>query len=202
MSSARHSAASRVVRLARQAGVLRTRDLEADGVNRVALGRLVAAGVLERVGRGLYTAPTSKITAHHTLVEASVRIPACIVCLLSALRFHQLTTQSPHEVWIALGVKARKPRTDWPPLRVVRFSGAALAYGVEAHTIEGVEVRVTSPAKTVADCFKYRNKIGIDVAVEALTEYRRKRGSVDELMQAAAVDRVTVVIRPYLEAIA
>jgi predicted transcriptional regulator of viral defense system len=202
MSSARHSAASRVVRLARQAGVLRTRDLEAHGVNRVALGRLVAAGVLERVGRGLYTAPTSKITAHHTLVEVSVRIPACIVCLLSALRFHQLTTQSPHEVWIALGVKARKPRTDWPPLRVVRFSGAALAYGVEAHTIEGVEVRVTSPAKTVADCFKYRNKIGIDVAVEALTEYRRKRGSVDELMQAAAVDRVTVVIRPYLEAIA
>jgi predicted transcriptional regulator of viral defense system len=202
MSSARHSAASRVVRLARQAGVLRTRDLEAHGVNRVALGRLVAAGVLERVGRGLYTAPTSKITAHHTLVEASVRVPACIVCLLSALRFHQLTTQSPHEVWIALGVKARKPRTDWPPLRVVRFSGAALAYGVEAHTIEGVEVRVTSPAKTVADCFKYRNKIGIDVAVEALTEYRRKRGSVDELMQAAAVDRVTVVIRPYLEAIA
>jgi predicted transcriptional regulator of viral defense system len=202
MSSARHPAASRVVRLARQAGVLRTRDLEAHGVNRVALGRLVAAGVLERVGRGLYTAPTSKITAHHTLVEASVRIPACIVCLLSALRFHQLTTQSPHEVWIALGVKARKPRTDWPPLRVVRFSGAALAYGVEAHTIEGVEVRVTSPAKTVADCFKYRNKIGIDVAVEALTEYRRKRGSVDELMQAAAVDRVTVVIRPYLEAIA
>jgi predicted transcriptional regulator of viral defense system len=202
MSSARHSAASRVVRLARQAGVLRTRDLEAHGVNRVALGRLVAAGVLERVGRGLYTAPTSKITAHHTLVEASVRIPACIVCLLSALRFHQLTTQSPHEAWIALGVKARKPRTDWPPLRVVRFSGAALAYGVEAHPIEGVEVRVTSPAKTVADCFKYRNKIGIDVAVEALTEYRRKRGSVDELMQAAAVDRVTVVIRPYLEAIA
>lgn len=202
MSSSRHPAASRVVRLARQAGVLRTRDLEAHGVNRVVLGRLVAEGVLERVGRGLYTAPTSKITAHHTLVEASVRIPACIVCLLSALRFHQLTTQSPHEVWIALGVKARKPRTDWPPLRVVRFSGAALAYGVEAHTIEGVEVRVTSPAKTVADCFKYRNKIGIDVAVEALTEYRRKRGSVDELMQAAAVDRVTVVIRPYLEAIA
>jgi predicted transcriptional regulator of viral defense system len=202
MSSGRHPATSRVVRLARQAGVLRTRDLEAHGVNRVALGRLVAAGVLERVGRGLYTAPTSKITAHHTLVEASVRVPACTVCLLSALRFHQLTTQSPHEVWIALGVKARKPRTDWPPLRVVRFSGAALAYGVEAHTIEGVEVRVTSLAKTVADCFKYRNKIGIDVAVEALTEYRRKRGSVDELMQAAAVDRVTVVIRPYLEAIA
>jgi predicted transcriptional regulator of viral defense system len=190
------------VKLARQAGVLRTRDLEAQGINRVALGRLVAEGVLERVGRGLYTAPTSKVTDHHTLVEVSVRVPACIVCLLSALRFHQITTQSPHEVWIALGVKARKPRTDWPPLHVVRFSEAALAYGVESHTIEGVEVRVTSPAKTVADCFKYRNKIGIDVAVEALTEYRRKRGSVDELMQAAAVDRVAVVIRPYLEAIA
>jgi len=104
-------------------------------------------------------------------------------------------------VWLALGTKARKPAVDWPPLRVVRFSGAALTHGVDHHMLEGVEVTITSPAKAVADAFKYRNKIGLDVAIEALTEYRRKRGSVDALMKAAAVDRVAVVLRPYLEAI-
>ncbi len=200
MASARPSTA-RLSRLTRRAGVLRTRDLEAEGVNRVALGRLVAAGAIERVGRGLYAAPSKKVTEHHTLVEASVRVRSAIVCLLSALQFHKLSTQSPHEVWIAIGVKARKPAADWPPLRVVRFSGVALTHGVETHSLEGVDVRITSPAKTLADCFKYRNKIGLDVAIEALTEYRRKRGSVDELMRAAIVDRVAVVIRPYLEAI-
>ena len=187
--------------LARRAGVLRTRDLEGEGVNRVALGRFVRDGLIERVGRGLYRVPAARVTEHHTLVEASVRVPAGIVCLLSALQFHELSTQAPHEVWLAVDRKARKPAVDWPSLHVVRFSGTALAYGAERHTIEGVDVRVTSPAKTVADCFKYRNKIGLDVAIEALTEYRRKRGSVDALMQAATVDRVAVVVRPYVEAI-
>jgi predicted transcriptional regulator of viral defense system len=201
MSSTRR-APPRVRKPSPRRGVLRTRDLEAQGINRVALGRLVIDGTFERVGRGLYMPPDGKLTEHHTLVEASVRIPAGIVCLLSALRFHEITTQSPHEVWLAIGVKARKPKTDWPPLRIVRFSEAALAHGAETHMLEGIEVTITSPAKTVADCFKYRNKIGIDVALEALTEYRRKRGSIDELMAAAAVDRVATVIRPYLEAIA
>ena len=201
MASAR-PIAPRPARLPPRVGVLRTRDFEAAGVNRVKLGRLVAEGAIERVGRGLYTAPSAKVTEHHTLVEASVRVRAGVVCLLSALRFHKLSTQSPHEVWIAIGVKARKPAPDWPPLHVVRFSGAALTHGAETHTIEGVAVRITSPAKTVADCFKYRNKIGIDVAIEALTEYRRRRASIDELMKAAKVDRVAVVIRPYLEVIA
>jgi len=192
---------ARLPRLSRRAGVLRTRDLEAEGVNRVTLGRLVADGAIERVGRGLYVPKVAKVTEHHTLVEASVRVRAGIVCLLSALQFHKLSTQSPHEVWVAIGVKARKPAADWPPLRVVRFSGAALTYGVEIHMIENVQVRITSAAKTVADCFKYRGKIGLDVAIEALREYRRQRGSVDTLMQAASVDRVAVVMRPYLEAI-
>ena len=191
-----------VPRISRRAGVRRTRDFEAEGVNRVALGRLVAAGALERVGRGLYIAKAAKVTEHHTLVEASVRVPHGVVCLLSALQFHQLSTQSPHEVWIAIDVKARRPTADWPPLHVVRFSGAALTTGVETRTIERAGVRITSAAKTVADCFKYRNKIGLDVAMEALKEYRRRRGSVDALMKAAAVDRVAVVMRPYLEAIA
>jgi predicted transcriptional regulator of viral defense system len=108
---------------------------------------------------------------------------------------------APHEVWLALGMKARKPSVDWPPLRIVRFSGPALTYGIDSHTLEGVEVKITSAAKTVADAFKYRNKIGLDVAIEALTEYRRRRRPVDGLMKAAAVDRVAVILRPYLEGI-
>jgi predicted transcriptional regulator of viral defense system len=114
-----------------------------------------------------------------------------------------MTTQSPHEVWLAIDVKARKPTADWPPMRIVRFSGRARLCGVEIHVVEGVEVRVTSRAKTVADCFKYRNTIGTDVAIEALKEYLRKRSrSMDDLEQAAAVCRVSRVIRPYVEAVA
>ncbi len=142
----------------------------------------------------------AKVTEHHTLVEAAKRVPAGIVCLLSALAFHGMTTQSPHEVWVAIDVKARKPKTDWPPMRIVRFSGRARTFGVEEHVIEGVEVKVTSRAKTVADCFKYRNKIGIDVAVEALRDYLGKRGrSMDDLLRAAEVCRVSRVMKPYME---
>jgi predicted transcriptional regulator of viral defense system len=191
---------TRVVRLARRQGVVRSRDFELEGIHRMALRRLVEAGILERVGRGLYSLPKARVTENHTLVEATIRVPKGIICLLSALQFHKLTTQSPHEVWMAVSPVAWKPTTDWPPLRVVRFSGAALTHGVEKHTLEGVDVRITSPAKTVADAFKYRNKIGLDVALEALADYRKRRGSVDALMKAAAVDRVARVIRPYLEA--
>ena len=113
-----------------------------------------------------------------------------------------MTTQAPAEVWLAIAPKAWKPTLDWPPLRVVRFSPAALQFGVDDHTLEGATVHITSPARTVADCFKYRNKIGIDVGIEALADYRRRRlGSVDTLMKAAAFDRVAVVIRPYIESI-
>lgn len=182
-------------------GAVRPRDLT--GISRAALARLVDAGKLERVARGLYVPTGAKLTEHHTLVEATKRVPAGVVCLLSALRFHGMTTQNPHEVWLAIDVKARKPTADWPPLRIVRFSGKALAYGVEERVIEGVAVRITSKEKTVADCFKYRNKIGIDVALEALRDYlRSKRRSVDTLMKAAEASRVTNVMRPYLEALA
>jgi predicted transcriptional regulator of viral defense system len=158
---------------------------------------------LERVGRGLYVPAGAKITEHHTLAEAAKRVPAGVVCLLSALSFHRMTTQNPHEVWLAIDVKDRKPSADWPPMRIVRFSGSARTFGVERHTVEGVEVRITSRAKTVADCFKYRNKIGIDVAVEVLKEYLGKRGrSMVALEQAAEVSRVSRVIRPYVEALA
>jgi len=182
--------------------VIRPRDVASAGVSRAEIARRVEAGTLERVGRGLYVPAGANVTEHHTLVEAAKRVPKGIVCLLSALQFHGLTTQIPHEVWLAIDVKARKPTTDWPPLRIVRFSGRALAYGVEPHVIEGVEVSVTSKEKTVADCFKYRNKIGLDVALEALREYvRGKRRSIDALMRAADACRVTNVLRPYLEAI-
>lgn len=160
-------------------------------------------GELERVGRGLYVPAHAVIAEHHTLVEAAARVPHGVVCLLSALRFHGLGTQAPHEVWLAIDRKARKPTADWPPLRIVRFSGEALAFGVERHELEGVPVKITSREKTVADCFKYRNKIGLDVALEALREYLRlRKRSVDELVRAARVCRVSRVMQPYLEAMA
>ena len=184
-------------------GVLRPKDVAAQGISRTRIQRLSESGELERVGRGLYVPAGTRITEHHTLVEAAARVPNGIVCLLSALAFHNLTTQSPHEVWLAIDVKARKPNADWPPLRIVRFSGAARTFGVEIKVFEGVEVRITSRAKTVADCFKYRNKIGTDVAIEALRGYLGKRGrSMDELQEAAEVCRVARVIRPYVEALA
>jgi predicted transcriptional regulator of viral defense system len=122
--------------------------------------------------------------------------------LLSALQFHELTTQIPHEVWLAIDVRARHPKLDYPPLRIVRFSGAALSFGVEQHRIAGVPVNVYTPAKTVADCFKYRNKIGLDVALEALRDtWRQRRATMDELLEAAKVCRVARIIRPYLESL-
>ena len=182
--------------------VFRARDATSRGISRTALGRLTKAGAVERLGRGLYMAAGAKVTEHHTLAEAAKRVPAGTVCLLSALAFHGMTTQSPSEIWLAIDVKARKPTTDWPPLRIVRFSGKARTFGVERRTIEGVPVAITSRAKTVADCFKYRNKIGIDVAIEALRDYLGRRGrSMEDLLQAAEVCRVARVMKPYIESL-
>lgn len=143
------------------------------------------------------------LTAEHTLAHVAKRVPAGVFCLLTALRFHGLTTQSPHELWIALPEQARKPHLDYPRLRVARFSGAALAEGIETHHIEGVEVRIYSAAKTVADCFRYRNKIGVDVAVEALRDLsRHHRGSATDLGRFARMCRVSRIMQPYLDAIA
>ena len=191
-----------VLQLVEQAGVLRPRDLDAYGIPRVYLSRLCERGLLRRVGRGLYVLPDADVSEYHTLAEAAKRVPHGVICLLSALRFHGLTTQAPFEVWMAIGTKAWRPRVDAPPLRFVRFSARTLEAGVDTTTIEGVSVRVFSPAKTVADCFKYRNKIGLDVALEALRDCRGQRKcTVDELLHYAAISRVANVIRPYLEAI-
>ena len=180
---------------------MQARELIALGVSHEYLRKLTLQGVLERIGRGLYRLSESDVTAYHSLAEVGARIPHGIICLLSALRFHQITTQAPFEVWIAIDGKARLPHVPNLPLRVVRFSGPALTEGIEEHAIEGVPVRIYSLAKTVADCFKYRNKIGLDVAMEALREtLRGKRATVDALWASAKVCRVTNVMRPYLEA--
>ena len=192
----------RILGLLRTTGILRPRDLERLGISGEYLNKLYAAGLLDRPSRGLYTLAGSEPTEHRTLVEASKRVPRGIVCLLSALRFHDLTTQSPFEVWMAIDEKARLPKIDYPPLRIVRFSGDALSFGVKEERIEGVAVPVYSPAKTVADCFKYRNKIGLDVAIEALRDcLRQRKATMDELWNAAKVCRMSRVMRPYLEAV-
>jgi predicted transcriptional regulator of viral defense system len=185
----------------RRLGVVRAADLERDGIPRRRLYRLVQEGKVQRLSRGLFAAHNHRHTAGHSLAQAAKRVPIGVVCLLSALRFHGLTTQHPAEVWMALPEKARKPRLDYPRLRVTRFSGPALREGVEEHRIEGVPVRVYSAAKTVADCFKYRNKVGIDVAVEALRDFTRRRRGATELARFARICRVSRVMQPYLDAI-
>ena len=170
-------------------------------VSRSTLARRCKQGELERVSRGVYLLPNAEVTERHAFVEATLQVPKGIICLLSALNFHGLTTQSPFEIWMALDGKAHKPKVDYPPLHIVRFSGRSLTYGIEEHTIEDRRIRITSPAKTVADCFKYRYKIGSDIAVEALKDFLRTASSLDALMEACRVCRVGQVIQPYLEAL-
>jgi predicted transcriptional regulator of viral defense system len=167
----------------------------------VAVRRLAEAGGLERVGRGLYALPNQG-RATSGLVIAARRVPNGVVCLLSALQMHGLTTQLPREVWMAIGTRDRRPKTDGVRLRIVRYSSVSLGAGVDTRRVDGVAVRVFSPAKTIADCFKYRNKIGLDVATEALRDgLRRRTCTVDELWRYAKVNRVATVMRPYLEAL-
>jgi predicted transcriptional regulator of viral defense system len=189
-------------RLLARAGIARSRDFERAGVSRTQLGVLAERGLVERVGRGLYVLPGADRSEHHHLAQAARRVPGGVICLLSALRFHGLTTQNPFEVWVAIDRKAWRPRVEHPPLRLVYLSGAALLEGVEEHRADGVTVRVFSAAKTVADCFKFRNKVGIDVAVEALRDYVRLHPKgLEAVWRHAEIDRVTRIILPYLETI-
>jgi len=192
----------RVVRLATSRRLIRARDLDAIEVPRSYLARLTKAGVLELRGRGLYALADKDVSEHETLLEASKLVPHGVVCLLSALRMHGLTTQNPHEVWLAIRPDQWRPTRKYPPLRVVRMSGAAFTSGVEKRTIDGIAVRVFSPSKTVVDCFRYRNKIGLDVALEALREaWRNKAVTIDELTTHAKRLRMERVMRPYLESL-
>lgn len=191
-------------------GPVRARDLDDAGIPRSYLARLIARGELEQASRGLYRAPDAEATELHSLVEVSLRVPHATICLLSALQVHGLTTELPHAVWLMIDTRARAPKLDTPAIEIVRAHGPAREHGVERRRIEGVEVRITSPAKTVADCFRYRRHVGTDVAVAALRDYltlsrRRDRPAhvtVDALVAAAQADRVGTVIRPYLEALA
>jgi predicted transcriptional regulator of viral defense system len=183
-------------------GIVRPRDIGAIGLPRQYLVRLHHQGKLKRPGRGIYTLPDADVTEHHSYAEVTKRVPEATVCLLSALAFHQITTQSPASVWIALPKGARKPALDSPSLRIVRLSGLSLTKGIENHQVDGVPIRVYSAAKTVADCFKFRNKIGLDIAIEALKDcLRQKRASINEIHRYAKVCRVSNVIRPYMEAL-
>jgi predicted transcriptional regulator of viral defense system len=198
----KHSPADRLLRLAAKTGVVRSRDLARHGIARQYLLLAKKRGLLTRVSRGIYAAKEAPVTEHHSLVEAAKRVPHGVICLLSALRFHDLTTQSPFEVWMAIGQKARTPKLDNPRLRIVRFSPQSLRFGLVTHRLEGVSVPVFTPAKTVADCFKFRHKIGLDVALEALRETsRQKKASMDELWEAAKICRVANVMKPYLESL-
>lgn len=190
---------TRILKYARKKGAIRPKDVESMGIPRLVLYRLAWAGELERTARGLYAPPSFEPTEHHSAVEVAVAIPNAVICLLSALQFHELTTQLPHKVWIAIDRKAQKPRTSLP-VHIVRFSKEVLYRGIEKHRLEGVEVKVTNPAKTVADCFKYRNKIGLDVAMEALSDCaRRRKATRDEIWRYAQLCRVAKVMRPYME---
>jgi len=193
---------NKVLEEIRKIGVMRTKDFESLGLSRTQLQRFCRRGQIQRVGWGLYTLPNTEFSINHTLAQACKKVPHGIGCLLTALRFHALTTQSPYEVWLAIDPKARRPKDNGPPLRIVRFSGRALEEGVEEHKAEGIKVRVYSPAKTVADCFKYRNKIGLDVALEALKEgWRERRFTMDQLWRYAKICRVSNIMRPYLESL-
>jgi predicted transcriptional regulator of viral defense system len=196
------SPTDKLLRLAAERQIVRTKDADRLGIPRNYLGRLVGKGLLEKVRRGLYTSPQFSSTEHATIVEASYQIPKGVICLLSALWFHNFTTQSPHEVWVAIGQKAWAPKVSSSPIRLVRMSGQALQFGIREHKIAGTMLRVFSPAKTVADCFKFRHKIGVDVAIEALKECRRtKKATMDEIWAAAKVCRVSNIMRPYMESL-
>jgi predicted transcriptional regulator of viral defense system len=191
-----------LLRLARK-GPLRARDLDQARIPRAYLARLCARGLLKRIDRGLYRLADAPVTELHSLAEVAARVPHAAVCLLSALQIHGLTTEVPHAVWILIDRHARTPKLSYPRIEVVRASGTARDHGIEFRTIEGQEVRLTTPAKTVADCFRYRRRVGLDVAMDALRDYlRAHRGGIDALVEAARSDRVYTKMRPYLEALA
>ena len=192
----------KTLKIASKTGVIRPKDLDKHGIPRKYLHILYRKGLLDRIGRGLYVSPESEPTENRGLVETCKRIPHAVVCLISALLFHDLTTQLSSKVWIAIDRKARLPNEAELPIRVFRFSGKALTEGIEEHEIEGVTVKVYNPAKTVADCFKYRNKIGIDVAIEALRDcLQQRKCKPADIDYYARICKISSVIKPYLEAV-
>lgn len=183
-------------------GIARLAELRAEGVTAATLSRMERDGEVLRLARGLYQLSDAQLDAHHSLAEAAKRVTKGVVCLVSALAFHQLTDQLPRQVWIAIGQKDWAPKADGAPVRLVRFTNRLLTEGVESHTVEGVPVKIFGVAKTIADCFRYRNKIGLSVAIEGLQEALRQRKTTPgEIARQAERGGVATVIRPYLEAL-
>ena len=192
----------RVLNLARQQGMLRSSDLAAAGASRVTLTRLTISGQLEKVSRGLYRLPQTLMSGDESLAVVAIKVPQAVFCLLTALQSHGLTTQLPRQVWLAMPSGSHVPKIDYPPLKMVQFTGEAYSEGIETHERDRVQLRVYGVAKTVADCFKHRSKIGLDVALEALKDARAKnKASADDLWRFAKICRVANVMRPYLEAV-
>ena len=196
------SQGTRALDLLKDKGMLRLKDFIAEDITPETLARLVRDKQVLRPARGLYQLPDTQIDAAHTLVEASVLVPKGIVCLISALQFHELTLQMPSAVWMAIERTAWRPTSSYPPIRFVRFSGWAMTEGVERYPIQSRRVPITNPARTIVDCFRYRNKIGIDIAIEGLREgIRGRKCTPDQLWQYAKTARVWTVMRPYVEAV-
>ena len=191
-----------VLKIAKRKGVIRASDLKTLGISRNYLYSLNREGKLQKLARGLYELPDNQITEHSTLIEVMKRVPNAVVSLISALNFYDLTTQLPHEIWITVPRGAWRPKIEYPSLNLTYASMDIYSYGIRKIKINGVEIRVYSPAKTIADCFKFRNKIGLDIAIEALKKaWESKKVSMDELTKAARVCKVAKIIQPYLEAI-
>lgn len=183
-------------------GIVKTSTAIREGIHPRTLYEMRDKGIVETLSRGLYRLADLQPLNNQDLIAVALRIPNGVVCLISALAFHDMTTQVPHEVYIAVDRVSRPPQVDYPPVRVFRFTGEAFKSGIESHKTEGVQLRVYSPEKTLADCFKYRNKIGLDTAIEALKLYReKKRFKVDDVMRFARVCRIEKIMRPYLEAL-
>lgn len=191
-----------VINLVRAQSVIRPKDLKEYGLPKDYLYILAREGIIERIGRGLYQWPDKDLGRHQSLAEVCKMAPKAVVALLSALNFHNMTTQNPHQIWLAIDRKGWRPEIAYPPVRFVTMSGEALNAGVETHSIDGVPIKVFNPAKTVADCFKYRNKVGLDVALEALREgWSARKFTMDELLGYAEICRVKKVMQPYLESL-
>jgi len=192
-----------ILQLADTSGIIRAKDAETIGISRNYLYEMHRDGLLEKVSAGLYALPDAPVTENSTMAGVAKRIPRAVVSLVSALIYHGLTTQLSPDIWLTVPKSSRKPKIKYPPLNLTYVSDPAYSFGIQKHVINGVLVKIYSPAKTVADCFKFRSKVGLDVAIEALRTARRSRkATMDELMKAAKVDRVLKIMSPYMEAIA
>ena len=191
----------KIIFLANQKGLIRSSDLDELEIPRIYLTRLTASGELQKVGRGLYKLPNSMLSENESLAMVATKIPKAVICLLSALQFHELTTQLPRQIWIALPRGSGSPKTSYPPIKLIQYSGKSYTEGIEVHQCEQVPIKVYCIAKTIADCFKHRNRIGLDVALEALREaHRKKKVTSKSLWEYAKICRVSNVMRPYIEA--